>query len=214
MQLLSLYYDGKLLSLVLLGLQLVSIYFGPETISGRKRDRNFGQEFVSIYFSTGNIRWLRSEYISYQRRHASSLYIKSRDHFFSNCNIIVICIVLTTIIIIRSWLLSSFSCFTNRYVRSINHHHYFSSIWTFLSSMMDAILYYYFIDEYVIMIIQWLVYSLRYIHRQCSSIVFIDRYYFVDEQSDLLSIMDAIIIILLVNQLPLSFRLIIISIHW
>ena len=43
MRLLSLYYDGKILSLVLLGLQLVSIYFGPESISGRKRDRNFGR---------------------------------------------------------------------------------------------------------------------------------------------------------------------------
>ena len=32
---------------------------------------------------------------------ASSLYIRSRDHFFSNCSIIFIYIILTTIIIIR-----------------------------------------------------------------------------------------------------------------
>ena len=54
MRLLSLDYDGKLLSLVLIGLQLVSIYFGPESVSGRKKDhyqvisdRIFGPEFVS-----------------------------------------------------------------------------------------------------------------------------------------------------------------------
>ena len=64
MQLLSLDYDGKLLSLVLIGLQLVSIYFGPESVSDQKKDhyqvisdRIFGPEFVSDQnlFRTGII---------------------------------------------------------------------------------------------------------------------------------------------------------------
>ena len=60
----------------------------------------------------------RDSLLSYRRRHASSLYIKSRDHFFSNCSIIVIYIVLITIIIIRNWLLLCYFFFF-RIIRSI-----------------------------------------------------------------------------------------------